>query len=235
MIKVITFDLDDTLWLLTPVMERAERVLFDWLCQGQPALRKRHSVHSLRARRMETLKARPELAHQITELRRQLLQTILEEVGVPQNKARLQSEKGIEIFLQARHEVELFDQVEEVIADLFERYILGVLTNGNADIYRLPLGRYFTFSYSAEALNSSKPLPTHFEATLNKTGAAPDEIIHVGDHAEHDIVGAQRCGWHTIWLNPDQRRWPGGPPPSVIAQDIREIPAAVQTIENGQR
>lgn len=235
MIKVITFDLDDTLWEVTPVLIAAERRLMEWLEQHCPELLQHYSVQSMRNMRMELIKSRPDLAHQITEARRYLMQLAMERSGVVQGRAHELSQQAIEVFLEARHDVQLFDAVEEVIAELYSSYTLGVLTNGNADIYRLPLGRYFTFSYSAEMLNSSKPLPPHFEKTLRKTGARADQVIHVGDHIEHDIEGAQRSGWHTIWVNYKNKFLDGKVQPSETVSNIGEVPAAVRRIEAVQQ
>jgi HAD superfamily hydrolase (TIGR01549 family) len=231
MIKVVTFDLDDTLWHATPVLEQAERRLFAWLEQHCPSLTARHSVQSLRDLRMELMKSRPDLAHQITEARRTVLHAAMQETGMSAEAASWHASAAMEVFLEARHEIELFDEVEEVIAALHGRYMLGALTNGNANIYRLSLGCYFSFAYSAEALNSSKPLPGHFEETLRKTAATAGEIVHVGDHAEHDIIGAQRCGWHTIWVNPQELDWEGVKPPSATVSRISDIPAAIARID----
>ncbi len=231
MIKVITFDLDDTLWAVTPVMVRAEQRLFAWLQLHCPQLQQRFSMQALRAMRMELIKSRPDLVHQITKARHTMLTTAMERVGLAQQHAEKLADQAMAVFMQARHEVELFDAVEEVIAELYGRYTLGVLTNGNADIYRLPLGRYFSFSFSAEVLNSSKPMPLHFEKTLQKTGAKPGEIIHVGDHIEHDITGAQRCGWHTIWVNQTAQAISSESPPSAIVTSIGELPASIYRIE----
>ena len=231
MIKVITFDLDDTLWAVTPVLIRAEKRLRDWLQQHCPQLLQQFSMQGLRTMRVELIKSRPDLAHQITETRRYMLTTAMESAGIEPRRASELTDEAMTVFMEARHDVELFDAVEEVIAELYGSYTLGVLTNGNADIYRLPLGRYFSFSYSAEVLNSSKPMPLHFDKTLHKTGARADEIIHVGDHIEHDIDGAQRCGWHTIWVNQSAMPYTGATPPTAIVNSISDLPAAVAGIE----
>jgi putative hydrolase of the HAD superfamily len=230
MIKVVTFDLDDTLWDVTPVLMRAERLLFAWLQRHCPQLQQRFSLQELRAMRMEIIKSRPDLIHQITTARHVTLQTAMLRAGLDAATADEFSAQAMQVFMEARHDVELFDQVEEVVAQLYGRYTLGVLTNGNADIYRLPLGRYFAFAYSAEALNSSKPMPLHFERTLHTTGAMAQEIVHVGDHLEHDVAAAQHCGWHTIWLNSKQQEFCGESPPTAIVSDIGQIPAAIEKI-----
>jgi putative hydrolase of the HAD superfamily len=39
--------------------------------------------------------------------------------------------------------------VKESLKNLSKKYILGVLTNGNADIYKFDIGKYFKFSISS--------------------------------------------------------------------------------------
>ena len=230
MIKVVTFDVDDTLWHVTPVLARAEAELLAWLRLRCPAAVAGHDLQTLRAMRLALVRAQPTLAHQITRARQLQLQTLMAQAGLDAGAAAALAQEAMAVFLRARHEVALFDAVEDVVAELHRHYVLGVLTNGNADIYRLPLGRYFTFAYSAEALNSSKPMPLHFERTLQKTGAAPAEIVHVGDHAEHDIAGAQALGWRTVWFNRHDAPWPGNTPPDAIVRDIKALPAAIRTL-----
>ena len=48
MIKVITFDLDDTLWQATPVLIKAEQAVYQWLTNTQPASADHYSAESLR-------------------------------------------------------------------------------------------------------------------------------------------------------------------------------------------
>ena len=232
MIKVITFDLDDTLWDVTPVLVRAEKRLAAWLQVHCAPVMQQFSIEALRALRMELVKQRPDLLHQITESRRFALQTAMERVGISSDKASELAARAMKVFMVARHHVELFDEVEEVISQLHDRYLLGVLTNGNADIYRLPLGRYFAFAYSAESLNSSKPMPLHFERTLLDTGATPDQVVHVGDHLEHDIAAAQRFGWHTIWFDRKQQAPPLAPEPSATIRRFAELPGCIRQIES---
>ena len=138
------------------------------------------------------------------------------------------------VFLQARHDVTLFEEVEESVAELYQQYTLGVLTNGNADIYRLPLGGYFSFAFSAQALDSSKPMAGHFKKTMAQTGASPGEIVHVGDHPDHDIAGAQAQGWHTVWVNLQGLSWTDGRPPDAMVTHIKDLPAAIRHMDSNR-
>ena len=48
MIKAITFDLDDTLWDVWPVVIRAEQLLHDWLAERYPGIPEQFTPLDLR-------------------------------------------------------------------------------------------------------------------------------------------------------------------------------------------
>ena len=78
---------------------------------------------------------------------------------------------AIEIFLAARNDIELFDGAQRLPSGLWQEplYVLGALTNGNADINRLGLGHVFDFAFSAEQVGAPKPAPQLFNAALAHT------------------------------------------------------------------
>ena len=59
---------------------------------------------------------------------------ILQSLAKTDKQAEKLSSEALQIFMNGRHQ--LFDGVEAVLALLKEKYTLGVLTNGNADIKR---------------------------------------------------------------------------------------------------
>ncbi|MCE6985118.1 HAD family hydrolase, partial [Pseudomonas frederiksbergensis] len=75
--------------------------------------------------------------------RRRVLFRALEEVGYSENKARELANEGFEVFLHARHQIDIFPEVQPVLEILRHSYTLGVVTNGNADVRRLGLADYF--------------------------------------------------------------------------------------------
>jgi putative hydrolase of the HAD superfamily len=53
-----------------------------------------------------------------------------------------------------------------------------------------------------------------------KLDRAPEDVLHVGDDPERDIVGASRLGLATCWVS-HGRRWPHGlPPPTFTVERI---------------
>lgn len=221
-IKLITFDLDDTLWDTAPVIASAEVVLRDWLQANAPLLGDVPVEHLFAIRERIAL-AEPELKHRISALRRRVLTCALEEVGYGQTQAQQLAEQGFEVFLQARHKVEIFPEVQPMLELLSQHYALGVITNGNADVSRLGLADYFRFALCAEDLGIGKPDPAPFEEALRRSGVHASEAVHVGDHPRDDIAGAQRAGLRAVWFNPQAKAWAGEQAPDAEIQRLSHL------------
>ena len=58
----------------------------------------------------------------------------------------------------------LYPGVERTLEELAEKYDLGIITNGNADIRNMKISKYFSFSISAEQIGAPKPQPEIFLA-----------------------------------------------------------------------
>ena len=120
-------------------------------------------------------------------------------------------EEAFTIFINKRHEIQLFDGVENALSELSNKYILGVLTNGNADVYRFDFGKYFKFSISSLEAKNSKPNRAHFDKALEEVeNIAFDEIIHIGDHQINDIFFAYDLDIDTLWFNNNNAEWVQG-------------------------
>jgi len=234
MIRLVTFDLDDTLWDVAPVIVQAERALQEWLEQRAPALAERYSMMDLKQLMADLVAAEPALAHQISHLRILALEQALQHSGHDRAEAVELARAGFAVFLQARHRVRYFEHVRETLERLSRHYIIGAITNGNADIRRLTLAPYFDFALAAEQLQASKPAPDLFLAALERAGTDPSAAVHVGDHVEHDIQGAQAVGMHTVWVNHERRPWPGGLPPSATIHRLDQLPQVVAQLAPGQ-
>ncbi|WP_121234848.1 HAD family hydrolase, partial [Pseudomonas aeruginosa] len=164
-LRLITFDLDDTLWDVAPVMNNAEALLREWLASNAARLGPVPIEH-LWAIRTRLLDREPMLRHRLSELRRRILFHALLDAGYPQAEAESLAEAGFQVFLEARHRVTLFPEVHPTLEILADRFTLGVLTNGNADVRRLGLADYFRFALCAEELGVGKPDPTPFREAL---------------------------------------------------------------------
>ncbi|MFZ5491246.1 MAG: HAD family hydrolase [Pseudomonadota bacterium] len=218
-ILAITFDLDDTLWAIDPVIERAERLMHAWLAEHYPRLPQRYSPADLRALRDELLGSRPELAHDLGALRRESLALAAEHCGYGREAA----EGAFAVMWQARNEVELFADVLPVLGALSPRFTLGGLTNGNADIVRIGLDGLLRFCVTARETGVAKPHPAIFAAACGAARIAAHQVLHVGDDPERDVHGARAAGMRTVWVNRDDKPWPGGPPADAEVRDLHDL------------
>ena len=222
-IRLITFDLDDTFWETKPAIQSAETVLRDWLAKHAPRLGE-FPVEALGAIRRMLVEREPTLRHRVSELRRRILQHALGEAGYPREEADELAERAFQVFLDARHEVEIFPDVQPTLEFLANHYTLGVITNGNADVRRLGLADYFQFTLCAEELGIGKPDPHPFRQALRLGGALPEQAVHIGDHAEDDIAGAQQAGLRAVWFNPGQIAWTQDYQPDAQIRSLAELP-----------
>src|SRR5690606_30266894 len=152
-VRAITFDLDFTLWDLEGVIHRAEMLQYQFLCQHYPEVGRRYSAEAFQALRFRLHEQRPDLRYNATLLRQEALRTVAIECGYDESLVK----QAFQVFLDARHDVKLYDDTVPLLERLHGRYVLGVITNGNADVRRLGLGGYFDFTLSPMEVGAAKP------------------------------------------------------------------------------
>lgn len=205
-IKLITFDLDDTLWPVQPVIARADIRLEQWLAEHAPYLGPM-SPARIRELRQQLVNQNPCLKDRISELRYQTLFKACIEAGDMPARAHDIAESAFQVFLAERQQVELFEEAILVLEQLSQRYVLGALSNGNADIRRVGLFPYFSFALNADMAGVAKPDVRIFNAALALANCDACQAVHVGDHPVDDVQGAQNAGMQAVWLNRDGRDW----------------------------
>ncbi|MBN6714794.1 HAD family hydrolase [Pseudomonas capsici] len=227
MIKLITFDLDDTLWDTAPAIASAETVLRNWLGEHAPRLGPLPIEHlwEIRSRLIE---AEPTLKHRISALRRRVLFHALQDAGYEASLAQELADESFEVFLHARHQVQIFPEVQPTLEILAKTFTLGVITNGNADVRRLGLADYFAFALCAEDLGIGKPDPAPFLEALKRGNSDAANAVHIGDHPSDDIEGAQRAGLRAIWYNPQGKVWEPEKRPDAEISSLTQLPEVLQ-------
>jgi 2-haloalkanoic acid dehalogenase type II len=230
-IKVITFDLDNTLWDVEPALLRAEEAQRLWLLAHRPGTIENYSGESLWEFKKSVWKRHPHLAHHVSQLRIQLLYELQRAAGFDEEEARSGAKLAFDVFLEQRHGVVLYEEALAVLEQLAQSYTLGALTNGNADIYKTDAAEYFDFAFLAEEVGASKPAPDMFHAALEKSGVLPQQIVHVGDNPDHDIKGAQDVGLHTVWVNLRNQEWPNAERADCEINKLSQLPEAISGLQ----
>ncbi|MCW9050825.1 MAG: HAD family hydrolase [Motiliproteus sp.] len=232
MIRVITFDLDDTLWAVDPVIKKANQTLYRWLSERAPAFTERYQISDFATLQRQVVERHPHWAHSVTAIRLGVLREGLIASGYHGRQLEQQVEQAFDCFLKARNQVAFFNHAIHMLDQLHGRYQLGALSNGNADIELVGLGDHFDFCFNADQVGSAKPDPLMFEKMLEFTGAQANEVVHVGDNPSHDIQGAHNAGVYSLWVNLEQIKWPGGTPATLEVQCLSEIPAAIYRLND---
>jgi putative hydrolase of the HAD superfamily len=206
-IRAITLDLDDTLWPVWPTIVRADEVLNQWLSQHAPATFALSAQAEVRkAVRAEVNARHADRAHDLSFLRREAIRALLLQAGDPAHLA----EPAFEVFFAERQRVDLFEDALPALAFWSQRYPVVALSNGNADVHRVGIGQHFLASVSAQSLGVAKPDVRIFAAGAKAAGVQAHEVLHIGDDAHADCVGALAAGMQVAWLNRDGHEWTHG-------------------------
>lgn len=203
-IRLITFDLDDTLWPCHATIMRAEEETLVWLQQHAPEAVKGHDVSSLRTHRAEIARKFPDIAHDMTELRLRALKDLFAPCGYSDELA----EQASDFFRVHRNRVEPYPEVVEALQRLKTHYTLVSVTNGNAQVDKTPLKDCFHLSLDAAGVGAAKPDPAIFHAACEFAGVSNDQVLHVGDDPFRDMAAATRLGIHSVWVNRSNAFWP---------------------------
>src|SRR5271156_6806190 len=93
-VRAVAFDLDNTLWDVAPVLERAEARLYEWLRQHCPRIPASLSIDDMRAARELLARQEPHNAHDFTYLRMTALARHAREYGYAEEVAQ----RAFEVF-----------------------------------------------------------------------------------------------------------------------------------------
>lgn len=231
MIKCITFDLDDTLWAVDPVIVEANKTLYSWLSENAELFVKCYQLRDFEHLKCKALEHFPEIGHSVTLIRLKQLEMGLLDAGYPPEQAEALAHQAFEVFIEARNQVELFEHARTMLEQLKQAgYLIGALSNGNADVNRVGLGDLFDFALNADGVGKEKPHPLMFERMLHQNHLRPEQVIHIGDNPHHDIAGAKNAGLWTIWVNLAQLEWPEGDPADHSVTCLSDIPDKVADI-----
>ncbi len=214
-VRAVCFDLDNTLWAIEPVLERAERILADWMRTRYPRIPERFSAAEVQEVRAALLAEEPHRAHDLTYLRRETFARLAESVGYERDMAH----EAFAVWHAARNQCVPFDDVLPALGKLKARFRLATLTNGNADLAAIGIAHHFEVNLHAGALGCAKPDVRAYAALAQALTLDPAEILFVGDEPQADVAGPRNAGMKTVWMNRGGIAWPGGLEPAdhVIA------------------
>jgi len=219
-LRLLTLDLDDTLWPCESAIERAEAVLYAWLERTAPRLTEVYDREAMRRHRRALMMSWPELAYDLTAVRRHSLRGLLAAYGYDVALA----DAAVALFLEHRSRVEPYADVLPALRALGAEYPLVSVTNGNADVARTPLRGLFGRSLTAADVGAQKPAPNLFLGALRWACVPPERALHLGDDPYRDVEAARRLGMTAVWINRGGAPWPHAlEPPAAEVTNLGQL------------
>jgi putative hydrolase of the HAD superfamily len=207
-IKLLTFDLDDTLWDVKSIVVRAEKTMRAWISVMHPEFVAKFDFSNFAILREAVLRERADIAHDLTQLRLEVLRRAFRQAGYSPESAEAAAQGAFAEFFRERNTVEYFPGAIAALTDLHHDFEMYALSNGTADIQRIGLDHLLTKQFSAISVGAAKPDPRMFLAAIAAAGVEPQEVIHIGDHPCQDVAAASAVGMKTIWVNLPNQPWP---------------------------
>ena len=102
---------------------------------------------------------------------------------------------------------ELFDKAIETLDYLKGKYRLALLTNGSVKsqqgkLDKININEYFEEIVISGTYQIHKPDKRIFQIVLDKLNVQPHEVVYVGDGLVNDVQGALSMGMKAIWQYP---------------------------------
>ena len=100
----------------------------------------------------------------------------------------------------------------------------------NLFLKNIGLTRYIKIVLLSNHLQTAKPSRTIFKLALNKLGLPCNEVVHIGDNYTADILGSEKCGMKSVWINnvdgiytPNQEKTDNNKSKDIIIKNILEL------------
>lgn len=234
-LRVVTLDLDNTLWDVDRTIIRAESRMKEWLREHAPDVFDAYQPELLEQIRGGIMRDPEAKRHDLTYLRIRVLTELARHAGYASSQAEQVAQQAFAEFFIGRNQVEFFPGALEMLQKVSAHYPVYALTNGNADVERTGISRYLKGAYSSADVGASKPDAEMFTRPLAAIGLAPEQAVHVGDHLIDDVQGANDAGLASIWVNLKAHNLTEmDPQPHAQVSDLLAVFEAIQSLAQGE-
>lgn len=193
-IKIIAFDLDDTLYNEIDFVQSGFRVVAQYVAK-KFGLDKNELYSFL----TKTLKLYG---------RGKIFDVMLKKYGIYDKKTVT---KLVGVYRSHKPEIKLAKNIKKTLKNLKNKYKLALITDGDKNVQRnkvhaLKLNDLldcivYTDDYGP---SGKKPSAISFKKVLKELGGKPEEMIYVGDNPEKDFIGAKKIGIKTVQIYQDK-------------------------------
>ncbi|MBB6449117.1 putative hydrolase of the HAD superfamily [Geomicrobium halophilum] len=133
----------------------------------------------------------------------------------------------------------VYEETFEVLTRMSKSYQLALVTNGapSLQIKKLEMTKALIPHFDRVVISGSfgigKPDPSIFLHALAQFEAKKDQAVMIGDNLHTDILGANRAGIKSVWLNRDQEQNDSAIIPNAEINHLRELGNTLDSL-NGQ-
>ncbi len=186
-IKVIVFDLDDTLYLQRSYKVSGFHEVANFLSKNYG-----YDFYEILLHLLKILdEYGPSYPNMFDELQKRIRNT------------DLIAQELITVFLDHKPKIKCFKGVKELLDRLGKQFKLGILTDGNWKIQKkklitLGIENYFDKIILSDTHQLSKPSPQLYEMFEAHFGLSSSNFCYIGDNPNKDFIEAKRRGWLTI-------------------------------------
>ena len=200
-IKLISWDLDDTLWPLhsTQIINNANKTVYTHLKNLFPFIPELTSYELFQKKCLKFASNNTIWEYDKTKGRFNWIYSIL----IPhmnKEKALQEASIAMNLFIAKRSEVIFYPSILSNFIQLSKHVDFACMSNGNADLNSIGIKHLFQYDSSSIQAKSAKPNPDIFNYLINLCQYHPKDILHIGNDLELDIIPAQKAGLHSLWI-----------------------------------
>ena len=204
-IKLLSFDLDNTLYDNRPVIKRAEDKNKQYLAQEFARQHIAFNFERFIEIRNELMLLKNQSAHSenwelenLTYLRKKVLEQFCQPL---KNSAEI-TEKALQIFLKYRSQVKVPIEILQLLKQLKPHFHLVSVSNGNCDPYQTSMGTYLQKHYAPQHGFRAKPHQQMLQVIKQEFDLTPENILHIGDQVETDGKAAENASCKFFYFSP---------------------------------
>ncbi len=206
MIKAVFFDLDGTLCDSDTAWSIAQSETFQLLHKQYPNVSEEALTEAWKTVHQRLFQQLNAGKYAMADVRDARFQCLFKELGLPIDKGM----EELSDFFCSRYLTSLHLYNDVTVLEELHAYHIGIITNGAHDEHtdsQLSKVRHLGLSERIQSLTISgeigirKPRVEIFQVACERAGVLPKEALFVGDTIRNDIVGANRAGMTSVFIN----------------------------------
>lgn len=230
MIRIVIFDMDDTLYDEVDYCKSGYQACSQWL-----STQFKVDADQIYSAMFDQFK---------NGNRQQIFNTALETSGIKYDSDLIT--RLVQVYRNHKPTITLPHASKQVLEYLSTKYTLALLTDGflpaqPLKVAALGIEKYFQSIIYTEQLGRQfwKPSPAGFEKIMAQFNAKPHECVYIADNAAKDFIAPNKLGFATIQLTRKNRVHTAAPPnndakPQIIITSIEDVITAVEEIRHCQ-